>query len=83
MEDISWLRPKDDGAHINIAELDALLKGLKMALKWQRRIISIRCDSVSVCKWVESVISGDKRIRAKGISEALVGRRLWLIQQTI
>ena len=54
-----------------------------MALKWQRRIISIRCDSVSVCKWVESVIFGDKRIRMKGISEALVRRRLWLIQQTI
>ena len=41
------------------------------------------CDSVSVCKWVKSVISGDKRIRMKGISEALVRRRLWLIQQTI
>ena len=77
------VKTKEDGAYINIAELDALLKGLNMALKWQCRIISICCDSVSVCKWVESDISGDKRIHAKGISETLVRRRLWLIQQTI
>ena len=32
VEDMSWLRPKDDGAQINIAELDVLLKWLKMVL---------------------------------------------------
>ena len=48
--DMSWLRPKYDGTHINIKQFDTLLKGLNMVLKWQRRITSIRCDSVYVCK---------------------------------
>ena len=62
VKDMPWLRPKNDGVHINIVDLDFLFKGLNITLKWQRQIISIRCDSVSVCKWVESFISGDKRI---------------------
>ena len=33
VEDGCWLRP-DDGAHINMAELDAALKGVNMAILW-------------------------------------------------
>ena len=77
VDDISWVKPKDNRAHINKVELDSWFK------KMQHPIISIRCDSASVCKWVESITSGDKRIHAKRISEALVRRRLWLFQQTI
>ena len=81
VEDMSWMRPKGHGSHINISELDAVLRGLKMALKWRRHLVEIRTDSVSVCRWVESIITGDKHIKLKGISEALVRRRLGMIQE--
>jgi len=83
VEDMSWLRPKDDGAHINVAELDAVLKGLNMALHWKRSELTIMTDSSSVHKWVQSVISADRRIKVKGISEALVRRRLGMIRDIV
>lgn len=35
IEDASWLRPVGDGKHINLAELDATIKGVNLALQWQ------------------------------------------------
>ena len=35
VEDAAWLRKKDDAGHINVAELDAVLKGINLALKWK------------------------------------------------
>lgn len=34
VEDGAWLRKKEDYNHINVAELDAVLKGINLALKW-------------------------------------------------
>jgi hypothetical protein len=33
-EDNSWLRPLRDVTHINLAELEAAIKGMNLALKW-------------------------------------------------
>ena len=77
----TWLRQTGNGSHINISELDAVLRGLNMTLKWDWHLVDIRTDSVFVCRWIESIVSGDKRIKVKGISEALVRRRLGMIQQ--
>ena len=33
-EDATWLRKPDDGAHINVAELEAVLKGISMGVRW-------------------------------------------------
>ena len=36
VEDQSWLRPVDDGSHINIAELESVLKGISfLAMSWK------------------------------------------------
>ena len=32
-EDACWLRPENDAQHINLAELDAVLKGINLALQ--------------------------------------------------
>ena len=34
VEDATWLRKKDDHNHINVAELEAALKGLNLGLQW-------------------------------------------------
>ena len=38
VEDAACLRKKDDFGHINVAELDAVLKDVTLALKWGRRL---------------------------------------------
>lgn len=34
MGDAVWLRKEDDGIHINAAELEAVLRGVNLALNW-------------------------------------------------
>lgn len=34
-EDAAWLRKKDDYNHINVAELDVVLKTVSLALRWR------------------------------------------------
>ena len=39
--DAAWLWKKNDYGHINIAELDAVLKGINFALKWGLRDVEV------------------------------------------
>ena len=34
VENAAWLRKRDDVAHIKLAELEAVVKGLNLAIKW-------------------------------------------------
>ena len=81
LEDASWLRKKEDGQHINVAELDAILKGLNLALKWGMKKIQLITDSATVYAWLQSLLTGSHRIRTSGIAEMLVRRRLAIIAE--
>ena len=35
IEDVCWIRPTNDAQYINLAELDAALKGVNLALQWE------------------------------------------------
>ncbi|KAG1682630.1 Gamma-aminobutyric acid type B receptor subunit 1 [Nymphon striatum] len=83
VEDSAWLRKRDDCGHINVAELDAVLKGINLALKWRLRVIEIRTDLATVMSWVRSVIDGERRIRTKGTSEMIIMRRLGILRELI
>ena len=48
IEDASWLRPVHADKHINLAELDAVLRGINLALHWKASVIHLRTDSVCV-----------------------------------
>ena len=76
VEDASWLRRTDDDAHINLSELDAVLKGVNLALQWQAVDIDIVTDSRTVLQWVTDALSGKSRLRSKAASEMLIRRRL-------
>ena len=39
LEDAYWLHPENDNQHINLPELDAVLKGINLALQWQSRVL--------------------------------------------
>uniref|UniRef100_A0A5S6Q541 RNase H domain-containing protein n=1 Tax=Trichuris muris TaxID=70415 RepID=A0A5S6Q541_TRIMR len=75
MEDAAWLRP-NDAAHINMAELDALIRGLNLALSWGMRRIDLMTDSVTVHRWISDALSGKARLRTKATSEMLIRRRV-------
>ena len=56
--------------HINIAELDAVLKGVNLALKWGLKDISVMTDSATVLSWLCSVPQGDFRAKVSRMSES-------------
>ena len=81
VEDTAWLRKKDDFGHINVVELDAVLKGVNLALKWGLQEIEVRTDSATVCGWIKSIVTAEKGVRTKGASEMIVKRRLGILQE--
>ncbi|QQP49389.1 Putative LOC101234602 [Caligus rogercresseyi] len=83
IEDGAWLRAKEDGDHINMAELTAVIKGVNLALKWGTTKLDIFVDSASVYSWLKSTLTRDKKIRVSGISEMLIKRRLSILRETL
>lgn len=81
IEDGSWLRKKDDSRHINIAELEAVVKGLNLCAKWGMTDITIKCDNKSVVSWVNDVITSKSRLNTSAFSELLIRRRLSIIKE--
>ena len=82
VEDASWMRKKDY-SHINVAELEAVLKGVNLCVKWDLTDIVVMVDSATVFGWVNLMLSGEKRVKTKGAAEILVRRRLGTLQALI
>ena len=82
-EDAAWLRKKDDYGHINIAELEAVVRGVNLALKWGLREIEVVTDSANVCGWVGLMLSEEKRIKTKGAAEILIKRRIGVLKDLV
>ena len=83
VEDRSWLRSTKDKKHINVAELEALLKGLGLASDWNARNVRLKTDSKTVYGWVSSVVNNVQRVKISGLYALLVERRLSLIEDII
>ena len=79
-----WLRKKDDYGHINIAELEAVVRGVNLALKWGLREIEVVTDSATVCGCrVRLMLSEEKRVKTKGAAKILVKRRIGVLKDLI
>ena len=83
VEDASWLRKESDHLHINVAELEAVGRGVNMAIAWGFRTFTLAVDSLTVVSWMTSVIDKRNRVRTKGAAEMLVKRRLGVISDII
>lgn len=81
VEDASWLRPVGDAGHINLAELEAVVKGVNLALLWEVRDLEVMTDSSTVFGWIRDLTTDAKRIRSHGLGEVLVRRRLGLLRE--
>ena len=62
--------------HINLAELDVVLRGITLALQWKAKTIHLQTDSACVHRWVSDTLSGQTRVHTKTPSEMLI--RHWL-----
>ena len=76
VEDACWLRPAGDTQHINLAELDAVLRGVNLALQWQAKVLHVKTDSACVHRWISDTLTGRARLTTKAASEMLIRRRL-------
>lgn len=83
VEDAAWLRKKGDAAHVNVAELDAVIQGINLAIRWHLKTVNIVTDSATVRGWMSSVLTGSHRVRCHGLAEMLVKRRLSLVAELI
>ena len=75
-EDATWLWLVYEYKHINLAELDAVLRGWYRALQWNAKVIHLQTDSVCVHRWVADTFSGQTRVHTKAATEILI--RHWL-----
>ncbi|KAF4704861.1 hypothetical protein FOZ63_027328, partial [Perkinsus olseni] len=88
VEDSTHLRKPGDRRHINLAELDALVRGLQLvekyirALSWTTRLpLTICCDNSSAVSWVTRHLQ--KHWRAVGgLNATLVENRLRVLRDT-
>ena len=83
MEDGSWPRKKDDVQHINVAELEAAVKGLNLAIKWGLKDVELCTDSATVHGWLRSVVHDTHRPRTRGLSEMVIKRRLAVVGELL
>ena len=74
VEDASWLRSEDAYSHINVAELDAVIKGVNASLAWKLKKLHVRTDSLTVYRWILNALGGKLRLKNKASSEMLIRR---------
>ena len=73
VEDASWLRGTGElDEHINLAELDAIIRGINLLIQWRGCQATIYCDSQTATSWVQDCLSGVARLCTKASSEAFI-----------
>lgn len=76
IEDAWCLCPTGDAVHIDLAELDATIKGISLARQWQMMVLHLVTDSTCVHRWISDTLLGKARIKMRAASEMLITR--WL-----
>ena len=72
IEDACWLRPTNDAQHINLAELDAALKGVNLALQWEGTVLHLVTDLACVLRWISDTLTGKAHVNTRAAGEMLV-----------
>ena len=76
-EDGTWMLKKIDYNHINVAELEAVMKGINLCVNWGLKNIIVKTDSATVEGWLKTTLSEERRVKTKGAAEILVFSRAW------
>ena len=62
-----------------MAELDAVIKGLNLALAWKMSQVELVTDSSTIHRWINDDLTGRARLRTKAASEMMIRRRLGIV----
>ena len=81
IEDASWLWLVHADKHINLAEIDAVLRGVNLALHWRASVIHQQTDSAYVHRWISDTLSGKARVQTKAVAEMLIRQRLSMLHE--
>ena len=76
IKDACWLRPIKSTQYIKIAELDAMLRGINLTLKWQVMVLQVNTDSFFVYHWMTNALTEKPQLNTKATSEMFM--RWWL-----
>jgi len=82
VEDVTWLR-HEDASHINMAELDAVIKGFNMAIMWNMKKLHLCTDSLTAYHWITDTVTRKARVKTKASTEMLIRRRLSMLNSLI
>lgn len=74
VEDACCLRPVHENKHINLAELEAMLRGINVALQWKATVVQMKSAYITGC-------TGKTRVRTKAASEMLIRLRLGTLEE--
>ena len=67
-----WLHPEKDSQHINLAEFDAIIKGINLAILWKSTTLHLFTDSACVHKWISDTLTSKARVWTKTASDMLI-----------
>ena len=73
----------NDMQHINLIELDAMMKGINLALQWQAKVVHLYTESACMYQWLMNTLTGKTQERMKATSKMLMCQRLANLQQLI
>lgn len=76
-----WLCPVNDVQHINMVELDAMLKGIKLTLEWETDVFYLKINSLLVYPWISDTLISKGRLKIKATIEMLIRTRNTLSAQ--
>ena len=83
VEDATWLRKQSDHLHINVSELEAVGRGINLAIMWGFKAFTVATDSMTVLSWLDNTVGAHNRVRTKGAAQMLIKRRLMVIKEII
>ena len=83
IEDAEWLWNDLSEVHINMAELDAILCGVNMALAWKLNKLQMFTGSVIDFHWISDAVTRKSRLSSKVSAELLVRRSLNLFRELV
>ena len=83
LEDACWLFPEADAQHISLAELDAVLKGINLALQWQGKVLHVKPDSVCMYHWISDTLIGKVSVHTRAASEMHIRRQLSTLKEIV
>ena len=66
-----------------LGKLDAVLKGVNLALQWQSKVLHMKTDSACMYYWVSNTLIGRARVHTKAASERVIRRRLNTLKDLI